>query len=120
MKYILLIVTIFLTVSCDKHISKEVPIKETENIEEPKIQIESKIEMLKNEVNSIDESSVTEKLDRNKRNQFLTELKDLKMSLNQTISLMRLEYSKEQNRALKTSYYKTKEIWDYLIRNYEI
>ena len=117
---------LFLTSSCHINSSKEVEIRdldesnfEEENIDKT-VSVNEKIKMLRMEIKGIDSKVIKKSLNGNQKYKFDKRLKELKESLNQTIVLMKPKYTKDEQMVVETQYIKTKEIWDYLIRNYNI
>lgn len=117
---------LFLTSSCHINSSKEVEIRdldesnfEEKNIDET-VSVNEKIKMLRMEIQGIDSKVIKKSLTGNQKYKFNKRLKELKKSLNQTIVLMKPKYTKDEQMVVETQYIKTKEIWDYLIRNYNI
>ncbi|MEE3080371.1 MAG: hypothetical protein VX341_13615 [Bdellovibrionota bacterium] len=117
---------LFLTSSCHINSSKEVEIRDLDesNFEEKNIDktvsVNEKIKMLRMEIRGIDSKVIKKSLNGNQKYKFDKRLKELKESLNQTIVLMKPKYTKDEQMVVETQYIKTKEIWDYLIRNYNI
>lgn len=117
---------LFLVGSCHINSSKEVGIRDLEesNFEEKNIDktisVNEKIKMLRMEIQGIDSKVIKKSLTSNQKYKFNKRLKELKKSLNQTIVLMKPKYTKDEQMVVETQYIKTKEIWDYLIRNYNI
>ena len=121
MKKIILLTLTISFFSCDQRVGQELPLKEIPlKSSEKLVGVEVDIKLLKKEVAGIQEKRVLKNLNEVEKIKFSQSLEDLKKSLNRTTSLMKKDYSDKEKRELRSSYAQTKEIWDYLIKNYKI
>lgn len=120
MKYIIIFFLFCLITACDRKIGKEMPVRPIPEEKVTKVSLEVEIEMLRNEVQGINEKKVMQTLNESQKTRFNNRIKELKRNLNETISLIRPFYTEAQKRQLESSYAQTKEIWDYLVKNYKI
>lgn len=119
MKALILITALAAIASCDTRLEEDIPLKEIPaNARDTGI--ETEILNLRAKVSSLNIERSAQGLNKTEKAEFHSRLEELRKSLNQTISLMRTEYSLDQRKKLNLSFSRTKKIWDYIIKNYKI
>ncbi|WP_372655937.1 hypothetical protein [Halobacteriovorax sp.] len=104
--------------SCEKSRKVNLPIvkieKESERV------FEKRIKEIRKSFLKIDVEKVKENLSSFERVKFSNRIDELRASLNETSLLIKKDYSKEEERKIKSKLTQTNEIWEFIIQKYKI
>ncbi len=111
---------IFLSFSCNQNISQQIPIRSIPQNPRPNLEIESEIKVLASRVRSMDFNKVSSNLEEQGKTKLNKKLEELKKSLNKTISQIKNNYTPSELNKLRASYYESKQIFSFIVKNYNI